>query len=99
MKEIAVIGSSKFVVGFRLAGIRKVYESSPERMEEKIEDVLKDKDVGILVLRNEDMLSLPSSLRMKLAESVEPVVIPIGKEEEIDLRERIKQAVGVDLWK
>jgi V/A-type H+-transporting ATPase subunit F len=97
--ELAVVGSSKFVDGFRLAGVRKTYPVAGDAMEQKIAEVLEDKDVGILVLHNENMMSLPVSLRRRLSESVSPVVIPIGKEEEIDLRERIKQAVGVDLWK
>ena len=28
--EIAVVGNSDFVIGFRLAGIRKTYETAPE---------------------------------------------------------------------
>lgn len=99
MKEIAVVGSSKFVEGFRLVGVRKVYEASPDEMERKIEEVLKDKSVGILVLRNDDMMRLPKQLRILLSESIDPVVISIGKEEEVDLRDRIRRAVGVDLWR
>ena len=97
--EVAVIGSEDFTLGFRLAGIRKVITATKENMEEKIGEVLKDKSIGILVMRNEDMNALSPSLKRSLVESIEPVVIAIGRIEEVDLRERIKQAVGVDLWK
>jgi V/A-type H+-transporting ATPase subunit F len=45
------------------------------------------------------MKKLTPTFRRRLVESIEPVVISIGRVEEVDLREKIKQAVGVDLWK
>ena len=97
--EIAVIGDEEFLLGFRLAGVRKVVPASEKDLEPKLDEVLKDRTVGILVMHNEDMNRLPAHLRRALVESIEPVVISIGRVEEVDLRERIKQAVGVDLWK
>jgi vacuolar-type H+-ATPase subunit F/Vma7 len=46
-----------------------------------------------------DFRRISPALRKTMVESVEPVVIAIGKIEEVDLRERIKNVVGVDLWK
>ncbi len=98
--EIAVVGSSDFVIGFRLAGIRKTYDASPGELEAKIDSVLKDKNVGILVVNNDDMQKLSVHMQRTLDDSVEPTVIAIGgKGESANLREKIKQAVGVDLWK
>lgn len=98
--DVAVIGSPTFVLGFRLAGVRKTYPAEgPGEREARIEEVLKDPSVGILVLHNADYQALPATFRRRLADSVAPVVIPVGKEEETDLRERIKQAVGIDLWR
>jgi V/A-type H+/Na+-transporting ATPase subunit F len=97
--EIAVIGDEEFLLGFRLAGIRKVVPACEKDLEPKLEALLKDRTVGILVIHNEDMDRLAPHLRRDLVESIEPVVISIGRVEEVDLRERIKQAVGVDLWK
>ncbi|MCK5548449.1 MAG: V-type ATP synthase subunit F, partial [Thermoplasmata archaeon] len=48
--EVAVVGSEEFVLGFRLVGIRKVISCPDDKLEERINDVLRDKDVGILVL-------------------------------------------------
>ncbi len=98
--EIAVVGNSDFVMGFRLAGIRKTYDASPDELEAKIESVLKDKTVGILVVHSDDMQKLSIHMQQTLDDSVEPTVIAIGgKGESTNLRDKIKQAVGVDLWK
>jgi V/A-type H+/Na+-transporting ATPase subunit F len=97
--EIAVIGDEEFLLGFRLAGIRKVVPVCEKDLEPKLQELLGDRTIGILVMHNEDMDRLPAHVRRSLVESIEPVVISIGRVEEVDLRERIKQAVGVDLWK
>ncbi|MEI6293748.1 MAG: V-type ATP synthase subunit F, partial [Methanomicrobiales archaeon] len=48
--EIAVIGNSEFILGFRLAGIRKTYAAESEaKLTEYINGVLGDNEVGILV--------------------------------------------------
>lgn len=98
--EIAVVGNSDFVIGFRLAGIRKTYEATPDDMEIRIQDVMEDRTVGILVIHQDDLRKLPVHLQKTLDDSVEPTVIAIGgKSESSNLREKIKQSVGVDLWR
>jgi V/A-type H+-transporting ATPase subunit F len=99
--EIAVIGNSEFILGFRLAGIHKTYAAeNDERLIEHITSALKDTDVGILVLKSSDMEKVPRKLRATLENSVRPTVIAIGAEEGgLSMRERIKRSVGVDLWK
>ncbi len=98
--EIAVVGNSDFVLGFRLAGIRKTYDAKPGDIESKIESLLKDQTVGILVIHNDDIKKLSSQMQKILDDSVEPTIIAIsGKGESTNLRDKIKQAVGVDLWK
>lgn len=98
--EIAVVGTSDFVIGFRLAGIRKTYDVTSMDIEAKIQGVLNDKTVGILVIHDNDMKTLSPHMQQILDDSVEPTVIAIGgKGESTNLRDKIKQAVGVDLWK
>ena len=99
--EIAVIGSSEFIIGFRLAGVRKIYAAeNEESLREYISRVLNDATVGILVMNSQDMDQLPMRLRTTLENSIRPTVITIGGEEgEISMRDRIKRSVGVDLWK
>jgi V/A-type H+-transporting ATPase subunit F len=99
--EIAVIGNSEFILGFRLAGIRKTYAAeSDDQLSAHVTSVLADADVGILVLNSSDMERIPRRLRTTLENSVKPTVIAIGGEEGgLSMRERIKRSVGVDLWK
>ena len=99
--EIAVIGNSEFILGFRLAGILKTYAAeNDEKLNEYITSALSDGQVGILVLNSSDMERLPRRLRTTLENSVKPTVIALGGEEGgLSMRERIKRSVGVDLWK
>jgi V/A-type H+/Na+-transporting ATPase subunit F len=99
--EIAVIGNSEFILGFRLAGIKKTYAAeNDEKLNECITSVLSDGQVGILVLNSSDMERLPRRLRTTLENSVKPTVIALGGEEGgLSMREKIKRSVGVDLWK
>lgn len=96
--EIAVVGSEDFVVGFRLAGIKKVYGVPPEKLQETIMQLVQEKGVGILAVHTKDLESLPQQLRDRLMASVEPVVIPVGAEEG-DIRDKVRRAMGIDLYK
>jgi V/A-type H+-transporting ATPase subunit F len=99
--EIAVVGSSDFVLGFRLAGVRRTYAAeSDEKLVDYITRVLDDGNIGILVLQSRDMNRIPRRLQTTLENSVKPTVIAVGGEEGgLSMRERIKRSVGVDLWK
>jgi V/A-type H+-transporting ATPase subunit F len=96
--EIAVVGSEDFVTGFRLAGIKKVYGVAPEKLQETILKVVEEEDVGILALYTKDLEKLPASLRTALMASVDPVVIPVG-EDEGDMRDKVRRAIGIDLYR
>ena len=96
--EIAVVGSEEFVVGFRLAGIRMVYGVEPDKLQETILQLLEEKSVGILAVHSKDIETLPQPLRDRMMASVDPVVIPVG-EEEGDMRDKIRRAMGIDLYK
>jgi V/A-type H+-transporting ATPase subunit F len=99
--EIAVIGSAEFILGFRLAGIRKTYTAeNEEKLKAAINRAMGDPEVGILVLDTSDFERIPVRLRTTLENSIRPTVVAIGGGEGgISLREKIKRSVGVDLWK
>jgi V/A-type H+-transporting ATPase subunit F len=97
--ELGVVGDEEFCLGFRLVGIRHVYEvEEGGNVEAMVEKAMADEEVGILVMPSEFVPQLHPALRADIVSSVRPVVIPIGATEETDLREKIKKAVGVDLW-
>ncbi len=98
--EIAVVGSGDDVIGFTLAGIRKAYgAASDDELISKIKEVMTDPEVGILVLSQSDFNRLPERMKSTLTDSVRPTIISVGTEQSTEMREKIKRAIGVDLWK
>lgn len=99
--ELAVIGNSNFITGFRLSGIRQIYDIDHISIENAVKKVLEDENVGILIMLDSDFKNLPDIVKKSLNESVKTTLITLGSSEgsSTSLREKIKQAVGVDLWK
>lgn len=98
--ELAAVGSASFCLGFRLAGVRKTREAeSPGDLGAAVRESLHDPDVGIVVMETDDVRKLDAPLRRELEKSVRPTLVAIGIDEDTELRERLKQALGVDLWK
>ncbi len=96
--DIAVLGNEDFVLGFRLAGLRRAYIACGEEYDQKLMELLEDDSIGILAVDSGDLVNLTPLHRKKVTESIQPVVIPIGRDES-DLREKVKRAIGVDLYK
>ncbi len=96
--DFAVIGSEEFVMGFRLAGVKYVYAVKPEEYESKLLELITNRSIGILAVDSEDISRVSSSARKKALDSISPVVVQVGGEEG-DLREKVKSAIGVDLYK
>jgi V/A-type H+-transporting ATPase subunit F len=96
--EIAVIGSEEFVLGFRLAGLRRVFVATEENYEKKMLEAMSTGSVGILAADSKDLHRLSPQVRQRVLNSIQPVVVPVGKDES-DLREKVKRAIGVDLYK
>ncbi|PSQ05214.1 V-type ATP synthase subunit F [Halobacteriales archaeon QS_6_71_20] len=100
-REIAVVGSPEFTTGFRLAGVRKCEnvpeDEKEERLDEAVEGTLADDDVGIVVMRDEDLDHLSRTVRRDVEGSVEPVLVTLGGGAGSGLREQIKRAIGIDL--
>ena len=95
-KNIAVIGGEEFTLGFELAGISKTY--NPENYTEKIQELVKRDDLGILVAEEQDMKELPKRAREQVDTSVEPVVVTLSETAESErMQEKIKKAIGADI--
>jgi V/A-type H+-transporting ATPase subunit F len=96
--DIAVLGNDEFVLGFRLAGVKRVYTVTGEEYEGRVLELIADSSIGVLVMNSSDLERLGAIVRKKVLESIAPVVVPVGKGEG-DLREKVKRAIGVDLYK
>ena len=101
MAELAVVGRPEFTLGFRLAGVRRIFETgagTEEDLERAVAAARKDPAVSILILETKDVARLSPRTRSDLVSSVRPTMVAVGVDEDNTLREKIKQAVGVDLW-
>ena len=98
--EIAIVGTPEFTLGFQLAGITRLHNPENEdEMRHALRSMLDEKEVGIVVVDAADLARVPDKLRQRLSDSISPTVLGIGTEEDNTLRESIKSALGVDLWK
>ncbi|MCK4555592.1 MAG: V-type ATP synthase subunit F [Candidatus Aenigmarchaeota archaeon] len=100
MFNIAVVGDEQFTLGFHLAGVRKVINAKNNEIHAKIEGALSDKQTGVLVLKQNDVDTLPLRFQEKLRNSTTPVVVAISTDNsgaEV-LRALVKRAIGVDVW-
>ena len=100
-KDIGVMGNSDFVLGFNLAGVRKTYVVDRAEFPKQMERILVQKDnLGILIVESSSLETLSPLQKRKASESLEPVVIAMGEGAgEADLREKVKRAIGIDLYK
>ena len=101
-QEIAVVGSPDFTTGFRLAGVRKfanVHDTEKDdELDDAVESVLDDEEVGIVVMHDDDLKHLSRTVRQDVETSVEPVCVTLGGGAGSgNLREQIKRAIGIDL--
>jgi V/A-type H+-transporting ATPase subunit F len=97
--EIAVVGNDEFVTGFSLAGVKNTF-SAEENLEKEVEKVLQLKEIGILIMEQDQFNSMNNKTKKMLEKRVKPVLITISdKGRETDIRDMIKRTIGVDLWK
>jgi V/A-type H+-transporting ATPase subunit F len=95
-KHIAVIGDSDFTLGFELAGVQKTF--GKENYREKIEELIDREDLGILIVKEDDLQELPKRVRNQVGSNVDPVVVSLSETAESErLQEKIKKAIGADI--
>lgn len=100
MHEIAVMGSEYFTLGFQAAGVRNVFVVDKGNINKKFKEVMEKKNIGILVMNNEDFLNLNERLKEKAMVQVKPTVVILSHDisAEENLRIMIKRSLGIDLW-
>ena len=95
-RKIAVIGDSDFRLGFKLAGVQEVFDK--ENYEDKIQSILDSEEIGILVVKEEDLKNLNKRVHNEIDSSVNPVVVSLSEQAESErLQEKIKKAIGADI--
>ena len=96
--DIAVIGSDEFVLGFRLAGLRRVFVANKENYQEVLLKAMEEPDIGVLAADGKDLDLLTPNVKTRVMDSIQPVVVPVGGDQS-DLREKVRKVIGVDLFK
>ncbi|MDO8427645.1 MAG: V-type ATP synthase subunit F [Candidatus Diapherotrites archaeon] len=98
--EIAILGNDEFVTGFRLSGVKNIITAEGKELSKKIEEVIDQQKIGILVMEHLDFSQLNNNVKKKLDRTVTPVVVTLSKDAKTsDLRELVKKSIGIDLWK
>jgi V/A-type H+/Na+-transporting ATPase subunit F len=96
--DVAALGNEEFVIGFRLGGVKRTYVCQADMYEKTILELIADPTIGVLTIDSNDIDKMSPTTRKKVMESIAPVVVMIGSKEG-DLREKVKRAIGVDLYK
>ncbi len=97
MTEIAVAGTEEFMLGFKLAGIRHMFNTE-ENPKETLEEAMNIEEVGVVVVDQETLDKLPEHFQEEIMSSVNPVILPLSEETDNSrLRDKITSAIGVDL--
>lgn len=95
--NIAVIGSEEFVLGFRLAGVKRCHSGTMDEADALLGRAMDDASVGLILVEEAFFTGLGQASRERIMQGISPVVIEIGLGES-ELRAKVKRAVGVDLY-
>lgn len=94
--EIAVIGGAEFCLGFRLAGVKKIFETSEPR--DAILLVEADSEIGVVIFDESLTGKLDSNEKEEMEDSLKPIYITLSKEPSEDsLKKMIRKSIGVEL--
>ncbi len=94
--EIAVIGGEEFCLGFRLAGVKKIFETSEPG--EAMPSAKADSEVGVVIFDESLMGKLDSNGKAEIEDSLKPIYISLSKESSEDsLKKMIRKSIGVEL--
>ncbi len=98
MKEIAVLGTPEFTLGFRLTGIKRVIDTPTPAKE--INQLFNDDSLGIVIIDEHTMSSLDEYTKETVIASLRPVFVVVSTTAaQEELRKMIIQSIGVDLMK
>ena len=75
-RAVRVIGGPDVVAGFAAAGLAAVAVDSPAEAARRIEELLGDARVGVIVVDNRLYETLPDDVRARFARQPLPMVVP-----------------------
>lgn len=97
--RIVAVGSRVFVTGLRLAGIEGLIVESGKEALDIVNKLLKDKEVGLILLSSDVSKSIRSKLNEIRSKHPTPLIYevpaPGSKKEKFEYRDMLKQILGV----
>ena len=94
--EIAVIGKEDFCLGFRLAGINRIFETDNPR--EAINRVKQIQEVGVVVFDQNLAEKLDDDEKKDIEDSLRPIYLNLSTEASEDsLKKMIRKSIGVEI--
>ncbi len=94
--EIAIVGREDFCLGFRLTGIKKVFEVT--KAQEGFDKVASDPDIGVVILDEKLYDELDQYGKEALEDSIKPIYITLSTKASEDwLRRMLVRSLGVEL--
>ena len=102
MSEIYVVGGSDFTLGFYLTGIRNIVNVVEKKdVERTFLKLSSNTNIGIIITDNITVSKLPTVLKKKVENSVNPITVVLSEDDssQDNLRDMVKRSIGVDLWK
>lgn len=91
------MGGSDFTLGFRLAGIRKIFNAHEGKNKEDVAALLRDATVGVVIMDQPTFDGLSEPLKEDVTSSIKPVFVILSEKPQEGLRKMIIRAIGVDL--
>jgi vacuolar-type H+-ATPase subunit F/Vma7 len=76
-----------------------VFETGPDGARETLTGLMEDKRFGVVIVEETLFEALPRLERYQLSNSIRPVFVAVGPASGSDLQEKVKRAVGIDLYK
>ena len=78
MADIAVVGESKFILGFQLAGIKHTIETNKP---EEVLDAMSDRRFGVVIIDESIMKGFNEFQKAKVLDSINPVAVLLSEKQ------------------
>jgi len=97
--KVVAVGGKAFVTGFVLSGVSGEYVTSPAEALSKIEKLVRDPQVGLVMVSDEVAKPLGAQLNSIRARRATPLIYevpgPGSKKEKVDYRAMLRSILGV----
>jgi len=98
MSRFIIFGEEDFTLGFRLTGVNDIIEINENTAEKEIKKILDERIDGILVTNQKVIGYLHERTKLKIEDSVKPVVVVLSETaEQENIRRMIIKAIGIDI--